>query len=186
MSDWRRPAVVTLSPCRRVGTGPSAGKISPRPPLPAPELDVHVDFARTDPDERARLKAAADRQRQVIAAQTAEITSRVTVTMVADLSHAHPLVTATKKFCDRLPKLVEQYRRKGIQAWSLSSAEAPFSRHRPKLSGVHRRGRRERYRPYPDSPGMRVVVGGAGSPPSLTARASPSPCELARAAAGPR
>lgn len=100
-----------------------AGKRSPRPPLPAPELDVQVDFARTDPEERARLKAAAEKQRAIVAAHAEQVAAKVSVTVVQDLSDAHPLVKATQKYCERLPKLIEQYKRRGIHGWSSTKPE---------------------------------------------------------------
>lgn len=95
-----------------------AGKKSPQPPLPAPELDVQVDFARGDPEERARLNAAKTQRQDAMAAHPTEVVAKISVSMVQDLSNAHPLVKATQKYCDRLPKLLEQYKRKGIHAWS--------------------------------------------------------------------
>lgn len=95
-----------------------AGKKSPRAPLPAPELDVDVEFSRSDPQERARLNAAAEEERRVIAAQTEKIAAKVNVAMVADLARAHPLVKATQKYCERLPKLIERYKRRGFHGWT--------------------------------------------------------------------
>ena len=46
------------------------------------------------------------------------------LTFATDLDGAHPLVKATQRYCERLPKLVEQYKRKGgLHAWSTTKPE---------------------------------------------------------------
>jgi hypothetical protein len=45
------------------------------------------------------------------------------LTFARDLEGAHPLVKATQRYCERLPKLVEQFKRKGLHAWSTTKPE---------------------------------------------------------------
>ena len=45
------------------------------------------------------------------------------IKFVQDLERAHPLVKATQRYCDRIPKLVEQINRKGLHGWSTTKPE---------------------------------------------------------------
>lgn len=97
-----------------------AGQEPPKTPLPAPELDVVVNFAATDPDERKRQKALEQKRTEALKAQIARVGASTPIEFAQDLSGAHPLVKATQRYCERLPRLVEQYKRRG---WSQTKAE---------------------------------------------------------------
>jgi hypothetical protein len=84
---------------------------------------VRVDFATTDPQERARQKADAQRREDMVKAAAQKAVRVAPLTFARDLEGAHPLVKATQRYCERLPKLVEQFKRKGLHAWSTTKPE---------------------------------------------------------------
>lgn len=45
------------------------------------------------------------------------------VRFAQDLEGAHSLVKATQRYCQRIPKLVEQFKRKGLNGWSTTKPE---------------------------------------------------------------
>ncbi len=100
-----------------------AGQKPPRTPLPTPELDVRVDFATTDPQERARQKADEQRREDTVKAAAQKAVRVATVRFAQDLEGAHPLVEGTQRYCERIPKLVEQFKRKGLHGWSTTKPE---------------------------------------------------------------
>jgi hypothetical protein len=100
-----------------------AGQKPPQTPLPTPELDVRVDFATTDPEERARQKADEQRRQETVKAAAQKAVRVAPVRFAPDLDGAHPLVKATQRYCERIPKLVEQFKRKGFQGWSTTKPE---------------------------------------------------------------
>lgn len=100
-----------------------AGQKTDQQPLPTPELDVVVHFATSDPDERARQKAMELRRTEMLNVQAVTAMATVSVRFAESLDDAHPLVKATQRYCDRIPKLVEQYKRRGANAWSMTKPE---------------------------------------------------------------
>jgi hypothetical protein len=100
-----------------------AGQKTDQRPLPTPELDVVVHFATSDPDERARQKAMERKRLEVLNAQATTAMTTVSVKFADSLDDAHPLVKATQRYCDRIPKLVEQYKRRGVNAWRMTKPE---------------------------------------------------------------
>jgi hypothetical protein len=100
-----------------------AGQKPPKTPLPTPELDVRVDFAMTDPQERARQKADEQKREEVVKAAAQKAVRVAHVSFAPDLEGAHPLVKATQRYCERIPKLVEQFKRKGLNGWSTTKPE---------------------------------------------------------------
>ena len=100
-----------------------AGQKPPKTPLPTPELDVRVDFAMTDPQERARQKADEKRREHLIKAAAQKAVRVAPVRFAQDLEGAHSLVKATQRYCQRIPKLVEQFKRKGLNGWSTTKPE---------------------------------------------------------------
>lgn len=100
-----------------------AGQKPPQTPLPTPELDVRVDFATTDPEERARQRAEVQRREDMVKAAAQKAVRVAPLKFPADLEGAHPLVKATQRYCECLPKLVEQFKRKGLHAWSTTKPE---------------------------------------------------------------
>jgi hypothetical protein len=100
-----------------------AGQKPPRTPLPTPELDVRVDFATTDPKERARQKADEQKREEMVKAAAQKAVRVAQVSFAQDLEGAHPLVKATQRYCERIPKLVEQFKRKGLHGWSTTKPE---------------------------------------------------------------
>lgn len=100
-----------------------AGQKPPQPPLPTPELDVRVDFATTDPQERARLKADERWREEMVKAAAQKAVRVAPVRFAQDLEGAHPLVKAMQRYCERIPRLVEQFKRKGLHGWSTTKPE---------------------------------------------------------------
>lgn len=100
----------------------SAGKNPTKIPLPAPELDVLVRFATSDPDEQARQRAMAQHRSNLLTARLAQFANTVPIEFVQTLEGAHPLVIATHKYCERIPKLVERSRRRSY-SWATAKPE---------------------------------------------------------------
>lgn len=100
-----------------------AGQTPTQTPLPTPELDIAVHFATTDPDERARQKTDERKRVEALNAHAKTAIATVNVKFVENLDSAHPLVKATQRYCERIPKLVEQYKRRGVNAWSTTKPE---------------------------------------------------------------
>jgi hypothetical protein len=117
----RRHAVP--APSRGYWAKLKAGQKPPQTPLPTPELDVRVDFATTDPQERARQKADEHRRQEMVKAAAQNAVRVSPVQFARDLQNAHPLIKATQRYCERVPKLVEQFKRKGLQGWSTTKPE---------------------------------------------------------------
>ena len=69
-----------------------AGQNPPRVPLPTPELDVRVDFATADPEERARVKEAKRQREESLKAAAEDAVATVAVALAHNLDGAHPLV----------------------------------------------------------------------------------------------
>lgn len=91
-----------------------AGQHPARIPLPAPELDMPVQLATRDPEEVARQRAAEER-RNVVLQERAPFTQDLPpLTFATDLEKAHPLVKATQRYCEQLPKLIERWKRRGL------------------------------------------------------------------------
>lgn len=108
-----------------------AGHTPPKTPLPAPELDLVVEFATTDPAERERQKAAEQERRDAIKARTEKVVATIDVALPEKLDKPHPLVAATQRYVDRVPKLIERYKKLGPSAWHLTRDEErpPFEQH---------------------------------------------------------
>ena len=115
-----------------------AGYKPPQTPLPTPELDVVVHFATSDPEERERKKVMERKRAEALKADAAAAFLNVAAQFSEHLDGAHPLVKATRRYCDRLPKIVEQYRRRGVNAWSLTKPEdRPPSDNNGRYSFLH-------------------------------------------------
>lgn len=108
-----------------------AGQTPPKTPLPAPELDLEVDFATTDPAERDRQRTAEQHRKEAIKARTDMLVATVGVTVPEKLDRPHPLVAATQRYVERVPRLVERYKRRGLSAWRLNpeAERPPFEQH---------------------------------------------------------
>lgn len=100
-----------------------AGQKPPQTPLPTPELDVRVEFATTDPEERARQKAGEQRREDMVKAAAQNAVRVAPVKFAKDLEGAHPLIRATQRYCERVPRLTEQFKRKGLHGWSTTKPE---------------------------------------------------------------
>lgn len=100
-----------------------AGQKPPQTPLPTPELNVRVDFSTTDPQERARQKADEKRREDMVKAAAQKAVRVAPVRFLEDLEGVHPLVKATQRYCERIPKIVEQFKRKGLNGWSTTKPE---------------------------------------------------------------
>lgn len=100
-----------------------AGQKPAQIPLPTPELDIAVHFATSDPEERMRQKAMERKRSDELKAHAETAVAGVVVKFAENLNDAHPLVKATQRYSDRIPKLVEQYKRRGINAWSVTKPE---------------------------------------------------------------
>lgn len=100
-----------------------AGQTPAQTPLPTPELDIEVHFATTDPEERARQKADERKRVEALNDHAKSAIATVSVKFAENLESAHPLVKATQRYSERIPKLVEQYKRRGVNAWSTTNPE---------------------------------------------------------------
>jgi len=100
-----------------------AGHKPPRLALPTPELDVTVDFMTSDPEERARQKALSTQRKEAVRARVDAALAKVAVSVPERLDRPHPLVAATKRYFERVPRLIEQYKRRGIRAWQITKDE---------------------------------------------------------------
>lgn len=100
----------------------SAGKNPTKIPLPAPELDVFVRFAASDPDEQARQRAMAQHRANLLTARVAEAANAMPVEFAMTLEGAHPLVRTTHKYCERIPKLIERSQRRSY-SWATAKPE---------------------------------------------------------------
>lgn len=100
----------------------SAGKNPTEIPLPAPELDVFVQFATSDPDEQARQRAMAQHRANLLEARAAEASNMTPVEFAKTLEGAHPLVRTTHKYCERIPRLIERSRRSSY-SWATANSE---------------------------------------------------------------
>jgi hypothetical protein len=100
-----------------------AGQKPDQIPLPTPELDVAVQFATSDPDERARQKIMERKRLDDLNAHVKTAVKTGVIKFAESLDNAHPLVKATHRYCDRVPKLIEQYKRRGVDAWRITQHE---------------------------------------------------------------
>ena len=100
-----------------------AGQNPDQTPLPTPELDIAVQFATTDPAERARQKVATQKRAEALDAYAKTAGATMNIRFMENLERAHPLVKATQRYCERIPKLVDQYKRRGVNAWSTTKPE---------------------------------------------------------------
>ena len=100
-----------------------AGQKPPQTPLPTPELDVVVQFATSDPEERERQKAMKLKRAEAVKAGAAVAVEKAVAQFAEHLDDAHPLVKATQRYCDRIPKMIEQFKRRGADAWRLTKQE---------------------------------------------------------------
>lgn len=94
-----------------------AGQTPSMLPLPAPELDVIVHFATSDPEELARQRALAQHRAELLQARAVEATKLPPIEFATSLEGAHPLVKATQRYCERMPRLIERSQRRGGSNW---------------------------------------------------------------------
>ncbi|MFD1837945.1 hypothetical protein [Paracidovorax cattleyae] len=100
-----------------------AGQKPAQTPLPTPELDVVVHFATNDPEERERQKVMERKRAETLKEDAAAAVVNVAAQFSEVLDDAHPLVKSTQRYCDRIPKLIVQYKRRGVSAWSSTKQE---------------------------------------------------------------
>jgi hypothetical protein len=92
-------------------------------PLPTPEVDIEIQFATADTEERVRKKANERKRIEALRVHARTAIADVNVKFAENLQGAHPLVKATQRYCERLPRLVERYKHRGPDAWSTTSPE---------------------------------------------------------------
>jgi hypothetical protein len=95
----------------------AAGHKPPRTPLPNPKLDVEVHFTTSDPNQLARRRAIESRRAELPPTSNASAKQRASIVFAADLESAHPVVRATRRYCDRLPRLIERATRNRGKGW---------------------------------------------------------------------
>ena len=117
----RRHAVP--APARGYWAKLRAGHKLVQTPLPTPELDIEIQFATADTEERVRKKANESKRIEALNVHARTAIANVNVKFAENLQGAHPLVKATQHYCERLPRLVERYKRRGPNAWSTTSPE---------------------------------------------------------------
>lgn len=100
-----------------------AGQKPPRTPLPTPELDVVVHFATSDPEERARQQVIERRRVEMLRADAASAAARPSIEFAENLEGAHTLVKAAQRYCERIPGMIERFKRRGVHAWSQAKPE---------------------------------------------------------------
>lgn len=109
-----------------------AGQKSPRLPLPAPELDVDVNLRALDQEKLARQADIQKRRAEVLEMQSAHAQTREPIEFAADLKSAHALVKSTRRYCDRIPRLLDKAKRVGYGGMR---ADAPNDRPPPEQHG---------------------------------------------------
>lgn len=115
-----------------------AGQKPPQTPLPTPELDVVVHFATSDPEERERQKIMERKRAEALKKDADVAVVNVAAQFSELLDDAHPLVKATQRYCDRIPKMIAQYERRGADAWRLTKQEdRPPSDNHGRYSFLH-------------------------------------------------
>lgn len=115
-----------------------AGMRPRRTPLPAPELDVMVHFATSDPEERERQKAIAQHRAEMQQEEAALVAELPAVALAENLDGAHTLVKVTQKYCARIPRLVARARRNRLGGWSVEERDRPPPEHHGRYSLIHR------------------------------------------------
>lgn len=63
------------------------------------------------------------RRTEALNAEVADAAVHVVAGFSEDLDGAHPLVKSTQRYCDRIPKLIAQHKRRGNDAWRLTKEE---------------------------------------------------------------
>lgn len=94
-----------------------AGQAPAKITLPTPELDHVVHLATNDPEERARQQVLEQHRTELLKKQAASVASRPPVPFAENLEGAHPLIRATQRYAERLPVLIDRYKRRGMNAW---------------------------------------------------------------------
>lgn len=85
-----------------------------------------MNFATTDPEERARQKSLQDQRESALRAEIESAGRKVEVVMPAILERPHPLVAATKRLVDRTPKLIAAQARRRLGGGArLAEEESP-------------------------------------------------------------
>jgi len=103
-----------------------AGQHPKQTPLPTPELDVAVQFATHAPDEIARQRTEKERRTIMLQEAASFAQNLPPISFVDNLARAHPLVIATRRYCDKLPGLIKRW--KGHDIWhSSDTRECPAS-----------------------------------------------------------
>jgi hypothetical protein len=101
----------------------AAGHTPPRTPMPNPKLDAEVHFKTLDPNQLARKRAVESRHMELLPTSNALAEQPARIVFAADLEGAHPLVRATRRYCDRLPRLIEQAERNRGKSWAAPKPE---------------------------------------------------------------
>lgn len=103
-----------------------AGQHPKRAPLPTPELDVEVQIATRGPEEGARRRKEEEHQAAMLQEAASFAQDLPPISFADNLEGAHPLVMATRRYCDRLPRLIKKW--KGHDLWGTGNTdECPAS-----------------------------------------------------------
>jgi hypothetical protein len=108
-----------------------AGQRPVQIPLPTPELDVPVQFATQDPEELARHRREEEQRRKSLQDLAPLVPDLPPLGFASDLAGAPPLVKATQRYCDTIPRLIERWERSRFDARSSSKREEwpPIAQH---------------------------------------------------------
>jgi hypothetical protein len=108
-----------------------AGHQVEKTPLPHPEKDTEVSFTVVAPEARAQQEIAERKQSEWLRERRPAASTAGPLTFAQSLEDAHPLVKATKRYCDKIPKLEQKWARRSLPTWSASSDDErpPYAQH---------------------------------------------------------
>lgn len=109
-----------------------AGRTSPRLPLPDPDPDVQVNLRALDAETLARQVDIQRRRAEILEIQAAHGRTSEPIEFAVDLEGAHALVKATRRYCDRIPRLIEKSKRRDYRGMR---ADDPKDRPPPEQHG---------------------------------------------------
>lgn len=94
-----------------------AGQSPIKAPLPTPEIDMEVNLAALNPELKMRQVTQDAQTIEPHEPSHGQIDTPSPPAFAQDLSGAHPLVKSMQQYCQRLPKVIEVFKREGIRAW---------------------------------------------------------------------
>lgn len=103
-----------------------AGQRPKQAPFPTPELDIEVQFATRNREVVARRRKDEEHQAAMLQEAAPFAQNLPPISFANNLEKAQPLVTATRRYCDKLPGLIKKWKGHGL--WHASNpSEWPAS-----------------------------------------------------------